>query len=1688
MSGVSVIKQMQEEMESEANLSPRELVAYAIAEIETQSPRNTDGKWLEELTVTVAPYIQSWDILRCHSWSDWPERGKYFPDTTRQDVGIDAVAVRSDGEHIAIQCKARQLDEDGHGNPITKDEMNSFLLSAADDFWKERWVVTNGDSRISPNVYATPGVRERSPKYVHLHRDLLGQQRALLSKPLQTRQSMQDECVEVSVRKLREHENVESGGIPRGEARGKIILPCGTGKTRVSLRIMEELTRPGDVSIVLCPSIALVAQIREEYLQYETRGIQVLAVCSDDTVAPRGKERVRNTNVDPMIDNGHVSARDIKGKVTTDSDEIAEWIHKAKSREDGFGVIIGTYQSGHRIAEALRMAGPACVLICDEAHRTAGIHKRPKEEDNEKLRNFTICHDRDLFPVTYRIYQTATPKGYGEHYKENRNRKWIVRDMDDATIFGVELFRRSYVDAVKNGWLSDYRILAVGVNDHYAYETANSLARKTQSKRKRLTADHYIRGLAFALAMGNAIRYDEGTRQPPVIKSCIAFMNTVDKSKNMTRDLDSGEVRAWLQGYMSEYLSDRDVSGYTIEHLDASDNVGKRNQSKVHLAKGTASSPHCILNVGIFGEGTDAPSLSAVAFLEPRKSPIDVIQAVGRVMRVSEGKDMGYIIAPVVIPPDQDAEIYLQTHGKEEGWQELGQILLALRAHDERIEESLGDLLLPYLPRNEAQARATILGISNRNNHRIGLFIHVGKDGEAQRVSEQVVAGESTPKDAGLVPVSRVPDRPERESGEELAPANVSLSDAYILQTSHMNADGSIESRRWSPERKKRKEGEMVSEIDLPKTRKKAKQMVNERKGQKLRKRGKRPPSPSPPMLPPGLYTEFLEESRKALLVNLLEGSGLRTGKVDSDINILRGCVKEAGRYLRESGLQGALDRELGMDNLPEKKRGDSCHIAALMLMHAAMLHQRITEGGWLPDITPLSEIKNAADIVDQLSTQWKWITEEHDFIPILKPCVDVISAIENAGKTSGLENALATVSATAERIATTYAEMGSDHAGPIFNEFMGNQASDGAFFTRPVAASIAARLTLDACDDVDWSSEQVWRDHKTLDPACGSGTLLTAMLTDMKRRAREKGASEEKIADLHKLGVEETIKGMDINSISLQLAASQLTASTRNVKYRKMGLHWMRYGPQPSPHQDRVAAGTLELILQNKIVDRKDMGIGDGEIVSEVIWKTEDRNMNKAVDDLKDIRIVIMNPPFTNREKMGEKFEKSIRGALRNRTDALEKILVKADPGLEGFADKNSIAPLFEALADHIQKPSGGIVTMIIPTVALSATSSLNKRKLFSERFHIHTILTCHQPRKINLSQNTAINESILVMQRHEAGSPKPSTRFICLDKLPIDESEVEELHRCLLDCDRGLISDGWGEVSCWPSDRIAEGDWTPAVWRSPELAEASCKYANHSDLSSIKEAGLSVWATGQLLRGSFERTEDGVPGSFPILDSKGAEAQKTIRSQPDKYWIPKKRDQGMDLWNQDTHPVTDRILEKAGHLLITAGQDTSTARLVAVADEQRYVGNGWMPVVGLSLQSAYAIAVFLNSTPGRLQLMRHPGRKLAFPVYSVAEADNLCIPDIKNDRITEILADCWERTKDMAVPQYRDGECEVRRLWDEAVAEAMGWDGNELHRLRGLLNNEPHVRGIGYNQYDIAEDDEEDDMEWFTDASPEI
>lgn len=1013
---------------------------------------------------------------------------------------------------------------------------------------------------------------------------------------------------------------------------------------------------------------------------------------------------------------------------------------------------------------------------------------------------------------------------------------------------------------------------------------------------------------------------------------------------------------------------------------------------------------------------------------------------------------MGYIICPILIPPHEKAEEFLQTSSSpKDGWKELGDILLALRAHDSRIEDKLADLMQIVHPPSPDPAPVkpkvtTIIAIGDENR-RVQYHIHRGRQGRAVSDLRKVLSKDTKPT----------------QVFESINETN--FKDASRIISGRMLTDGSLELRQHGVERENEAKDGTPGPVNLKKSKAVAKKMVNGERGGKIPQ----------PVIGNGDGEEFdwdkLEKdidtaNRAGLVANLLEQSGLARNPAERDVNIIEDSINEATRCLRMDELTSILDKHFGIDKITSEaqvKQADGCTIAALLLMNAAMLHQRIAAGNWLSGISGMDVIKNTPNVTRKVHREWNKITR-HDFLPVLEPAIKVIESIQDTGRESGLNRALHHLAGEAELIAENYADLGADHAGPLFNRVMGNQASDGAYFTRPPAATLLAALTLDVTSQgMDWSQDETWRAHRAVDLACGSGTLIAALLTDMKRRASDNGARKTRLAELQKLAVEDIIAGLDFNPVSLQLAAAQLTAGNRDVAYRKMQLYRMPYGPDETKG---VRCGTPELLGQQKILHDSGLGFYGEEIGEEQLQLAEDDpTLSDAVDAVKNVRIVVMNPPFTNRAKMGKKFSKAVQREMRQRVDAYENKLVTADPDMAGFVDKNSIAPLFVALAERCLDPNEGVISMIHPTIALTTTSGRHERILLAKRFHIHTLLTCHRPGEVNLSQNTGINESMIIARRCDG--IKPPTRIISLDRFPKNEGEALELHKCLMNYAEGTLPDGWGEVSEWSTNRIEKGDWSAAAFRSPVLAEAAARIGMDANLLAIVDQGIEPSAVLQGGGRALKKTDAETLGSFPVLYSKSAAAQKCINANPDEYLVSMKPLSSQEFVDHQMNAHTENLLHKAGHLLVTAGQNISTGRLTAVASERKYIGVAWMPVPSLSYRQAKAMAVFLNSTAGRIQLMRNPGKNLAFPAYSPGAYFQIRTPDLRDNDAISILSQCWEDTKTMEVPQYRDGECEVRKRWDEAVSVAIGWDAGELAKWRKLLHEEPHVRGLGRNQF---------------------
>jgi len=533
-------------------------------------------------------------------------------------------------------------------------------------------------------------------------------------------------------------------------------------------------------------------------------------------------------------------------------------------------------------------------------------------------------------------------------------------------------------------------------------------------------------------------------------------------------------------------------------------------------------------------------------------------------------------------------------------------------------------------------------------------------------------------------------------------------------------------------------------------------------------------------------------------------------------------------------------------------------------------------------------------------------------------------------------------------------------------------------------------------------------------------------------------------------------------------MAAAQLISGNHSVRYRKMGLHRMPYGPQ---EDGTVRVGSVELLGHSDILPHQgewEHGYDSLNPISSddmQMGHEDDPILEDVIRSVKDVQLIIMNPPYTKKANLAKKFSTIPRDKMLKFIDVLAGKVAKSDTDLGTAQHGQELLNVFIALAERCIHEKTGVLAMILPTSLMTQKASVGTRRFLAKRFQVHTIITSHAIGSQSMSSiRRDFSESILICHR-QSGEKMP-TRIISLDKMPTSELESANLHQSI-GREAGLISDGWGEISYCDTGRIDSGDWADLVWRSPRLAEMSYNFANMQDWKTLFDYGMIPRATGYASgKGKWESTSPDTIGALPVLKSKG-QYQTHIKAQPDEWWVPK-RAESEDLYQQNEDSFdTEKTLQKSGYLLVSAGQGMDSGRLTAVASDEKYGGEGWHPITNTTVVQAKAAAVFLNSTLGRLQIMRERPQKLAFPRFTSSHVRSLRVPGLQDPHVVDILSDCWERTAEMEVPLYRHGECEVRRLWDEAVAKALRWDVDELEELRYLLHKEPFVRGKGYNEY---------------------
>lgn len=646
----------------------------------------------------------------------------------KKDTGVDLVARNRDtGDLVAIQCKYYTQD-----TIIQKAHIDSFLNEVGKTYYAEGIIISSTD-KWSENANDALLNRDKNIARIGLSQ--------LRDSEIDWSMFSVERPKEIqlkSAKKPRHHQ------IPAIEAvidgfktvdRGKLIMAPGTGKTYTSMVIAEKMAeeKEGPFRVLyLVPSIQLLSQsLRGWTADSKYRGdMDTFAVCSDRKVT---KQKGENELDD-------IATIDLGYPATTDYQKLLERKKDIDSKDNPskFLVVFSTYQSIDVIIEAQKNGFYEFdLVICDEAHRTTGVTEQGKGESP-----FVKVHSDYNIKTAKRLYQTATPRVYGEDAKKKADEMSVViADMNDIDIYGEEFYRIGFGDAVNKGILTDYRVMVLAVDEEsIARQFQDMLADKKTSE---LNFDDVTKiigcwnGLIKRKSNSNIISANP-------MKRAIAFAGTIKESK-LIKEMFSNVVEHYL--YESrDYMNPMRIE---IEHADGSMNALQKNE-KISWLKSDVPDNTCriLTNARFLTEGVDVPDLDAVMFLKPRKSRIDIAQAVGRVMRKAEGKQYGYVILPIGVPAGIEPEKILD---KNDNYQVVWDVLNALRSLDERFDSMINKLEL----NNKKPPQLDVIGVGAAPNEDEGGFIPndeygqqlaLNLDGEKISDIEQAIYGKIVKK------------------------------------------------------------------------------------------------------------------------------------------------------------------------------------------------------------------------------------------------------------------------------------------------------------------------------------------------------------------------------------------------------------------------------------------------------------------------------------------------------------------------------------------------------------------------------------------------------------------------------------------------------------------------------------------------------------------------------------------------------------------------------------------------------------------------------------------------------------------------------------------------------------------------------------------------------------------------------
>jgi len=576
--------------------------------------------------------VLKWWLQNDDIWSKelLPDSVKLWEESTYRtgpDIGIDLTAKDIHGNVWAIQSK--------NWNPdvvLPKSEIDKFLTASNTKIFQKRLLVT------TTNVISTNALRaiqeQEKPVVVVSKANLEDSEiweffndsmRPANAAPKKTLFPHQSEAIKAVTASFKLN------------TRGQLLMACGSGKTITAQRIQEKLD--SETTLILLPSLLLVEQTLKSWRAEASKPFLALSVCSDSSV--NGDEPLSKTS-------------DMPFPVTTDSSEIRKFLQLP-----GKKVIFSTYQSSQKIEEAVKgKKFQFDLVICDEAHRLAGKVDKA----------YGTVFREGAIPSRRYLFMTATPKIFSSRLKVQVGENDIeIHSMDDEEKFGPVFYNFTFAKAIDAKVLTDYRVIVMGVDD-------SSIRGLVENRHFIDFQDTTVDASTLAAHFGVAKAMNTHS-----IKRVISFHSRVERAKEFA--IMHKNVVAHLSGNSSSQILSEAISG--------KDSVFRRKQLLDKLRDLDGVESGIVTNAKCLTEGVDVPSLDGVAFVDPRSSQVDIVQAVGRAIRKGgRDKSVGYIILPVFFSSrDLDEQTI-----DESQFAPVWQVLNALKSHDTKLEEEINTL------------------------------------------------------------------------------------------------------------------------------------------------------------------------------------------------------------------------------------------------------------------------------------------------------------------------------------------------------------------------------------------------------------------------------------------------------------------------------------------------------------------------------------------------------------------------------------------------------------------------------------------------------------------------------------------------------------------------------------------------------------------------------------------------------------------------------------------------------------------------------------------------------------------------------------------------------------------------------------------------------------------------------------